>query len=90
MVQPIDETDSPTTTIWGARWGATRKGGVFRVQGKEFDLVVLPCVVRKGLLGVVFLHGEAITQFLVPRDVIGSGFSWGLPSSTGVVPTRSA
>lgn len=44
-------------------------GLVVRVQGKELDLVVLPGVFGKGLLGVVFFYGEAAAVFGVAHGI---------------------
>ena len=49
--------------------GRDGDGIVVRVQGEEFDLVVVPGVVGEGLLGVVFFHGEAAAVFGVAHGV---------------------
>jgi GGDEF domain-containing protein len=45
--------------------GGDGDGIVGRVQGEEFDAVVLPGVFGDGFGGVVFFHGEAAAAFRV-------------------------
>lgn len=42
---------------------------VVRVQGEEFNAVVLPSIVGDGFGGVVFFHGEAAAAFRVPHGI---------------------
>lgn len=49
--------------------GGDGDGVVVRVQGEEFDTVVLPGVFEDRLGGVVFFHGEAAADFRVAHGV---------------------
>jgi hypothetical protein len=64
--------------------GRDGDGLVVRVQGEEFDAVVLPGVFGDGSGGVVFFHGEATAVFRVAHPApsrIGGATPWQAPSS---------